>query len=74
MYLLEAEERARLENAGKQIDDFDLLIGATAVVNNFTLITHNTRHFERISSIQLEDWVNKLPPITAESSVSEKDI
>ncbi len=51
-----AVEKARLRKSGTPIDDFDLLIGATAVVNGLILVTNNTRHFSRISGIQLEDW------------------
>jgi tRNA(fMet)-specific endonuclease VapC len=54
-----AAEKARLEKMGKRIDDFDLLIGCTAVVNDFALVTDNTAHFERISGIILENWVER---------------
>ena len=51
-----AEERARLESLGTPIDDFDLLIGATAIANNLTLVTNNTKHFSRLRQIKIEDW------------------
>lgn len=51
-----AEEKARLQKAGKIIDDFDLLIGATAVSFDLTMVTNNTSHFSRIKEIVLEDW------------------
>lgn len=51
-----AKEKARLRRLGTPIEDFDLLIGATAVVNGWTMVTNNTPHFVRISGIQLEDW------------------
>jgi tRNA(fMet)-specific endonuclease VapC len=38
------------------VDDFDILIGATAIVHGLTLVTNNTRHFENISGLALEDW------------------
>ena len=41
-------ERGRLRQAGMLIADFDLLIGATAVQHNLTLLTNNRSHFERI--------------------------
>lgn len=53
---LYAEEKARLQKAGTPLDDFDLLIGATALAHNLTLVTNNTKHFERIGGIVLEDW------------------
>jgi len=45
-----------LEKQGLRIDDFDLLIGVTAISNNMTLVTHNKKHFERISGLKIEDW------------------
>ena len=54
-----AEEKARLQKSGKIIDDFDLLIGATAVSFDSMMVTNNTNHFNRIKDIQLEDWTNK---------------
>lgn len=53
---LYAKEKARLRKAGTPIDDFDLLIGATAVTQNLTVVTNNTEHFKRIRGIQLENW------------------
>lgn len=51
-----AEEKARLQKSGKIIDDFDLLIGATAVSFDLTMVTNNTSHFNRFNEIKLEDW------------------
>ncbi|MEO8209721.1 MAG: type II toxin-antitoxin system VapC family toxin [bacterium] len=51
-----AKEKTRLEKAGMKIDDFDLLIGATAIINNLILVTNNTSHLSRIENIKLEDW------------------
>ncbi|MCB9352201.1 MAG: type II toxin-antitoxin system VapC family toxin [Lewinellaceae bacterium] len=53
---LYAEEKARLRKAGTLIDDFDLLIGCTAIANGLTLVTNNTKHFNRLQNIRLEDW------------------
>ena len=33
-----------------------LQITAIALANNLTLVTHNTREFERVQGLQLEDW------------------
>ena len=52
---LYAKEKARLRKSGKPIDDFDLLIGTTAVTHNLIMVTNNTNHFDRIKGIQLED-------------------
>jgi predicted nucleic acid-binding protein len=35
----------------------DLLIAATALVYDLTLVTHNTRHFQGIPDLRLEDWL-----------------
>lgn len=51
-----ATEKARLKTKGKIIDDFDLLIGTTAVFNNFTLVTRNVSDFDRLEGIVIEDW------------------
>ena len=53
---LYADEKARLRIEGKTVDDFDLLIGATAIINNMTLVTNNVKHFGRIENIVIEDW------------------
>lgn len=48
-----ARERSRLRRAGTPIGDFDLLIGATALRHNLTLLSNNRRHFQRISGLNL---------------------
>ena len=51
-----AEEKARLRKQGKPIDDFDLLIGASAIANDMILVTNNESHFQRITSVIIENW------------------
>ncbi|MBM6670865.1 type II toxin-antitoxin system VapC family toxin [Phocaeicola coprophilus] len=48
--------KAELEAKGMRIDEFDLLIGATAVFNKMVMVTSNVKHFERIPEIQIENW------------------
>jgi len=48
------KERGRLRAAGLIIGDCDLLIGATALRHNLTLLTNNRRHFERIDGVRME--------------------
>jgi len=42
-----AEVRSYLRRRGELISDFDLLLGATALHHNLTVLTYNKRHFER---------------------------
>jgi tRNA(fMet)-specific endonuclease VapC len=51
-----AHEKARLEKLGLRLEDFDLLIGATAMYHELILVTNNTKHFERMQSLHLENW------------------
>jgi tRNA(fMet)-specific endonuclease VapC len=48
--------RAQLEVRGTPIGAYDLQIAAIALANNLTLITHNTREFEHVDGLQIEDW------------------
>lgn len=59
-----AKEKARLRKAGTIIDDFDLLIGATAVAHGLVLVTNNSRHLARVSGLDLEDWTTDLLTVT----------
>ena len=53
-----AKEKARLKTKGKILDDFDLLIGATAISNNITIATRNVSDFNRLEGIRIEDWAS----------------
>jgi tRNA(fMet)-specific endonuclease VapC len=55
------EIRAFLEQQGRIIGANDLLIAAHARYLNSILITNNTREFERIPDLQIEDWVSISP-------------
>ena len=54
-----AESKAYLRNKGDLIDDFDLLIGATAIVHNMIAVTDNTKHLGKLPNIKLENWVER---------------
>ncbi len=56
---LYAKEKARLRKQGNTLDDFDLLIGATAITNGLTLVTNNTSDFKRLQGIATEDWTQE---------------
>tara|TARA_B100000315_G_scaffold156629_1_gene145128 strand:+ start:1360 stop:1761 length:402 start_codon:yes stop_codon:yes gene_type:complete len=49
--------RAKLENAGKIISHSDMQIAAVTMANDFILITGNIRHFKRIPSLKIENWI-----------------
>lgn len=53
-----ALEKTKLRKKGLMIDDFDILIGATSIVNKMIMVTNNTSHLIRLDNIVLEDWAN----------------
>lgn len=48
-----AKTKTLLESKGKRLDEFDLLIGATAIVHSLSLVTLNLRHFSRIPDLRI---------------------
>lgn len=40
-------------------DEFDLLIGVTAVENDLIMVTDNTKDFSHIKGIKLENWIKR---------------
>jgi tRNA(fMet)-specific endonuclease VapC len=48
--------RETLQEAGLIIGSNDMLIAAHAKSLNYVLVTHNTREFERVHGIEIEDW------------------
>ena len=49
--------KSRLKKLGQKIGEMDLLIGCHALAKNATMVTNNTREFERIEGLKLENWV-----------------
>lgn len=47
---------ADLRHRGRPCGDFDPLLAATALEHGLTLVTRNTRHFEAVPGIALENW------------------
>lgn len=47
---------ADLSSRGMPIGPNDLIIAATALAHNATLITHNTGEFSRVAGLRMEDW------------------
>lgn len=52
-----AKQKTILRKNGMIVDDFDLLIGATAIAFELTLVTNNSKHFQNLEGITLENWV-----------------
>lgn len=46
-----------LKSQGTPIGDMDTQIAAHALAEKLILVTHNTRHFEKIPGLKLEDWM-----------------
>lgn len=53
------DSKALLKSNGLLIDDFDLLIGATAVVYGLIMVTENVKHLSRVPDIRIENWVKR---------------
>ncbi len=51
-----AEIYGELYRKGQLISDADILIAATAKVNNLVLVTGNQAHFQRVSGLSLANW------------------
>lgn len=52
-----AEIRAALSEAGTPIGPLDLQIAAIARARGLTVVTGNTREFERVPGLRLENWL-----------------
>lgn len=48
--------RADLERKGTPIGPMHMLIAAHAKSQDMTVVTNNTREFERVQDLKLEDW------------------
>ena len=49
--------RAYLERQGVVIGAYDMQIAAQGLTRHLTVVTHNTKEFNRIPDLKLEDWV-----------------
>lgn len=56
-----AEEKVRLRNNGTPMhDEFDLIIGVTAIVNKLTLVTDNIKDFRYLNNLKVENWFERI--------------
>ncbi len=51
-----ARTRAHLEKRGTVIGPNDLILAATVLVHDGTLVSHNVREFRRVPRLNLVDW------------------
>lgn len=51
------EVRATLLDAGKPMPEMDLMIAATALSNNLTLVTHNVSDYASVAGLRIDDWL-----------------
>jgi tRNA(fMet)-specific endonuclease VapC len=49
--------RKSLEAKGQRIGERDLLLACQALALDATMVTNNTREFERVDGLKLENWV-----------------
>lgn len=56
--LMTAEIRAHLKQQGTPIGSYDLLIAATALQHQLTLVTANENEFTHVKNLRLENWRN----------------
>ena len=50
--------RAQLEKTGRPISERDLQIASIAVANRLCVVTHNTKEFDRVQKLSVEDWAS----------------
>lgn len=52
--------------SGTPVGEIDTQIAAHALPEGLTLVTHNSRHFDQVPGLQLEDWIAE-PPAPAKT-------
>ena len=50
--------RKSLEAKGQRIGERDMLLACQAIALDATMVTNNTREFERIDGLKLENWAS----------------
>ena len=50
--------KQKLKSRGQIIGPIDMLLAAQAISKNFIFITNNTKEFNRINGLNIEDWTN----------------
>ena len=52
-----AEIYAYFKKEGNLIEDADILMAATAIVEELVLITNNIKHFKRVKGLKVDNWI-----------------
>ena len=52
-----ASLKAEMQEHGNVLDNFDLIIAATALWHDYTVVTNNERHFQAVPGLRVENWV-----------------
>ena len=58
-YAIEKFEKLRIEKKLKKMGRADMLIACIALANNALLVTRNTRDFENVVGLRMENWVDE---------------
>jgi tRNA(fMet)-specific endonuclease VapC len=48
-----------LQKSGTPIGTYDLLIAGIALANRYIVVTRNTREFERVAGLKVENWFDE---------------
>lgn len=49
--------KALLKSQGTPISEIDIQIAAHALAEGLILVTHHTKHFDKVPGLKLEDWM-----------------
>lgn len=58
-FTIYAQQKTTLKKRGQLIGEFDLLIGCTALAYNLIMVTQNTREFQRLEGLVVENWTEE---------------
>ncbi len=48
-----------LRKKGKPVDEFDMVIAGHAISEGLTIVTDNTKHFENMPDVMVENWMER---------------
>lgn len=53
--------KAQLYDSGTPVDDFDLIIGASALATGYCVVTNHERHYSKIPGVTVVNWTKEDP-------------